>query len=66
MAQELLSTFSTSLGEVGLVPTTGGVYTVTIFYSSRADSSTQQSILWDRKSDGGFPGMLFKLSLSLS
>lgn len=58
-AQELLSTFSTDLGEVALVPMTGGVFTVTIWHSTAADSqvSTQESILWDRKRDGGFPGM---------
>ncbi|KAJ5807825.1 hypothetical protein N7474_009094 [Penicillium riverlandense] len=33
-AQELLSTFSTDLGEVALVPVTGGVFTVTIWHAS--------------------------------
>lgn len=58
-AQELLSTFSTDLGEVALVPMTGGIFTVTIWHSTAADGqvSTQESILWDRKRDGGFPGM---------
>lgn len=31
-AQELLSTFSTTLGEVALVPATGGIFTVDIVY----------------------------------
>ncbi|KAI0431443.1 Rdx family-domain-containing protein [Xylaria sp. FL1042] len=67
-AQELLSTFSTSLGEVALQPATGGIFVVEIYY---ADSSvqvatgtddnntttptTQRRVLWDRKVDGGFP-----------
>lgn len=32
-AQELLSTFSTSLGEVALQPATGGIFAVEIFYA---------------------------------
>ncbi|KAH6653848.1 Rdx family-domain-containing protein, partial [Truncatella angustata] len=44
-AQELLSTFSTSLGEVALQPSTGGTFVATI----------QTRTLWDRKTDGGFP-----------
>lgn len=45
MAQELLSTFGTELGEVALVPGTGGVFRV------RVDGV----LVWDRKEDGGFP-----------
>lgn len=45
MAQELLSTFGADLGEVVLVPGTGGVFEVTC---------NGQSI-WERKRDGGFP-----------
>jgi selenoprotein W-related protein len=45
MAQELLSTFTTELGEVALVPGTGGVFRVTV-----ADA-----LVWDRKAEGGFP-----------
>ena len=45
MAQELLSTFSTDLGEVALQPGTGGVFQV----------SCNGELLWDRKRDGGFP-----------
>ncbi|KAJ5157019.1 uncharacterized protein N7482_008119 [Penicillium canariense] len=60
-AQELLSTFSTDLGEVALVPMTGGVFTVTIWHAAETSASgevtTQESLLWDRKRDGGFPGM---------
>ena len=45
MAQELLSTFGTDLGEVVLRPGTGGVFHVTY------DGDT----LWERVADGGFP-----------
>lgn len=34
---------------------TGGVFTITILHSSAADFTAQESILWDRKTDGGFP-----------
>lgn len=45
MAQELLSTFADDLGEVALVPGTGGVFRVEV------DGDT----VWERKTDGGFP-----------
>ena len=45
MAQELLSTFGTDLGEVTLVPGTGGIFTI----------SCNDVLVWDRKRDGGFP-----------
>jgi selenoprotein W-related protein len=45
MAQELLSTFGTDLGEVALCPGTGGVFRITV-----ADS-----VIWDRGVEGGFP-----------
>ncbi|OJK01039.1 hypothetical protein ASPACDRAFT_77891 [Aspergillus aculeatus ATCC 16872] len=64
-AQELLSTFSTQLGEVALQPATGGVFTVTLYHrrgwageeaegNGQADTITE-TVLWDRKRDGGFP-----------
>ncbi|RWA14244.1 hypothetical protein EKO27_g887 [Xylaria grammica] len=63
-AQELLSTFSTSLGEVALQPATGGTFIVEI-YSADSDAqvapttetflSATRRVLWDRKLDGGFP-----------
>lgn len=67
-AQELLSTFSTSLGEVALVPATGGVFTVDLTHSSPLHATEETPIvgqprsitattrLWDRKVQGGFPG----------
>jgi selenoprotein W-related protein len=45
MAQELLTTFGVELGEVALVPGTGGVFRVTL----------GGELLWDRKERGGFP-----------
>ncbi len=45
MAQELLSTFSGDLGEVALVPATGGMFQI----------HYEGDLLWDRKRDGGFP-----------
>ncbi|KAL8914024.1 MAG: hypothetical protein Q9171_001275 [Xanthocarpia ochracea] len=70
-AQELLSTFSTALGEVALVPATGGVFIVDIVHSSitsapepdsegpsKANEPSPQPLrtqLWDRKTQGGFP-----------
>ena len=62
-AQELLSTFSTCLGEVALIPSSGGVFTVTIFHSgvgvttAGTDGQTEEKVIWDRKRDGGFPGL---------
>lgn len=67
-AQELLSTFSTDLGEVALQPATGGVFNIEIFYTTAPNSTTQaergtvtsvtvqSQVLWDRKTEGGFPG----------
>lgn len=45
MAQELLTTFETVLGEVALVPGSGGVFRVTV----------DGDVVWDRKKDKGFP-----------
>ncbi|WP_281353078.1 SelT/SelW/SelH family protein [Aureimonas leprariae] len=45
MAQELLSTFGTDLGEVALLPGTGGVFEV----------RCGDELVWERKRDGGFP-----------
>ncbi|CAK7218626.1 hypothetical protein SBRCBS47491_003568 [Sporothrix bragantina] len=56
-AQELLSTFGPALGEVALQPATGGVFTVTIETADAAAASgtSEPRLLWDRKSEGGFP-----------
>jgi len=45
MAQELLTTFGTDIGEIALIPGVGGVFEI------RVDSST----IWSRAEDGGFP-----------
>jgi selenoprotein W-related protein len=45
MAQELLSTFEKEVGEVALVPGSGGVFEV------RVDGER----VWSRAADGGFP-----------
>ncbi|MCF3638960.1 SelT/SelW/SelH family protein [Rhizobium sp. TRM95111] len=46
MAQELLSTFSDTLGAVTLVPGTGGNFEIRV----------GDQVVWERKRDGGFPG----------
>jgi len=45
MAQELLSTFSLELGQVILVPGTGGIFEIIL----------DGELIWERKRDGGFP-----------
>jgi selenoprotein W-related protein len=45
VASELLTTFTTDIGELVLKPGTGGVFTV----------SVDDEVIWDRKVDGGFP-----------
>jgi selenoprotein W-related protein len=45
IAQELLSTFGAELGEVALVPGTGGVFEIRV----------GDSLVWSREADGGFP-----------
>lgn len=54
--QELLSTFGNQLGEVALQPGEAGVFVVRI----KQNEETEETVLWDRKIDGGFPGK-FKL-----
>lgn len=45
LAQELLMTFDTDLGEVALVPGTGGVFEVRV----------DDELVWSKKDDGRFP-----------
>ncbi|TLD23230.1 hypothetical protein PspLS_07274 [Pyricularia sp. CBS 133598] len=62
-AQELLSTFSTALGEVALQPSTGGTFVVQIHTAAATNDGDDKTsarsgvtrTLWDRKVDGGFP-----------
>ncbi|OJJ86609.1 SelT/SelW/SelH family protein [Aspergillus glaucus CBS 516.65] len=60
-AQELLSTFNTDLGEVALIPSTGGVFTVTMYHASDETLTTSETVLWDRKTNGGFPAEVKQL-----
>ncbi|KAJ4985289.1 selenoprotein domain-containing protein [Stagonosporopsis vannaccii] len=60
--QELLSTFGTQIGEIALIPATGGLFQVELTYippsSTSLDSNNiqaQKILLWDRKTEGGFP-----------
>ncbi|ORY17425.1 Rdx family-domain-containing protein [Clohesyomyces aquaticus] len=59
--QELLSTFGTQIGEVALIPATGGLFQVELTYSPPEAAQEGQSLivkkalLWDRKEKGGFP-----------
>lgn len=45
MAQEVLSTFGLEMGEVTLVPGTGGIFEIHL----------DGEMIWERKRDGGFP-----------
>jgi len=45
MAQELLSTFESELGEVALVPGSGGIYEIHV----------NDKRIWSREAQGGFP-----------
>jgi selenoprotein W-related protein len=45
MGQELLSTFAEDLGEVSLIPSTGGAFRIEV----------DGEVIWERKRDGGFP-----------
>lgn len=45
MAQELLTTFEEELGEVALIPGTGGIFEVRV----------GGSVAWSRQVEGGFP-----------
>ncbi len=45
MAQELLTTFEENVGEVALVPGTGGIFEVRV----------DEEVVWSRKVEGGFP-----------
>lgn len=45
MAQEVLSSFGCEMGEVTLVPGTGGIFEIHL----------DGELIWERKRDGGFP-----------
>jgi selenoprotein W-related protein len=46
--QELLTTFSTNIGELALVPGTGGIFEVWV----------DDTRIWNRKDDDGFPDIV--------
>lgn len=52
-AQELLSTFGTTIGEIALIPATGGIFTVHLTHQIGAE--VQEVLIWDRKAEQGFP-----------
>ena len=61
--QELLSTFGNTIGEIALIPSTGGIFTVNLAYKKLKDDGLTEGeveattvLLWDRKTEGGFPG----------
>ncbi|EGP92187.1 uncharacterized protein MYCGRDRAFT_18835, partial [Zymoseptoria tritici IPO323] len=59
-AQELLSTFGTTIGEVALIPATGGLFTVRLTYAvgsaeSDGQARAEEVLIWDRKAESGFP-----------
>jgi len=45
MAQEVLSTFEKEVGEVALVPGSGGLFEIRV----------EDELVWSRAADGGFP-----------
>lgn len=47
MAQELLTTFSEEIGELALLPGTGGIFEVRV----------EGELIWSRKDEGRFPEM---------
>lgn len=56
--QELLSTFGTAIGEIALIPSSGGIFTVYLTHvppGSEETTEAQEVLLWDRKAEGGFP-----------
>ncbi|KAF2132382.1 hypothetical protein P153DRAFT_284579 [Dothidotthia symphoricarpi CBS 119687] len=59
--QELLSTFGTQIGEIALIPATGGLFTVELTYAPQGSAAEGENVeikkvlLWDRKAEAGFP-----------
>lgn len=52
MAQELLTTFSEEIGELALLPGTGGIFEVRV-----ALENQESALVWSRKDEGRFPEM---------
>ena len=55
-AQELLTTFADDLGEVALQPSSGGAFFVKIVTLAQDGQTEVETLVWDRKARGGFPG----------
>ena len=63
LQQELLSTFGTSIGEIALIPSTGGIFQIHCTYipvlvsgeQERTNEGASEVLIWDRKAEGGFP-----------
>lgn len=56
--QELLSTFGTAIGEIALIPASGGIFTVYLTHvppGSEENTQPEEILLWDRKAEEGFP-----------
>ncbi|TIA49549.1 hypothetical protein D6C77_09530 [Aureobasidium pullulans] len=56
--QELLSTFGTAIGEIALIPASGGIFTVYLTHvppGSEENAQPEEILLWDRKAEEGFP-----------
>lgn len=53
--QELLSTFGSDIGEIALIPATGGLFQVQLTHQPQDSKEPQVVLLWDRKTEGGFP-----------
>lgn len=51
MAQELLTTFQDEIGEVALIPGTGGVFEV----RATGPAIAGKQLIWSRKDEGRFP-----------
>lgn len=51
MAQELLTTFQDEIGEVALIPGTGGIFEVRAAGAGIAG----KQLIWSRKAEGRFP-----------
>lgn len=50
MAQELLTTFQDEIGEVALIPGTGGIFEI-----RAVSSEIGRQLIWSRKDEGRFP-----------
>lgn len=57
--QELLQTFGDQLGEVSLIPGDVGEFKVLGYVLAEGEHHTSEIVIWDRKTDGGFPDSKF-------